>query len=84
MSEQLSFFSNRKAAKSPKKVADSKLKDASSVVPVKNECHNKDITPPSSSSERGRKCRVVRCIFLPLLRTENQLAFLLGKILYFT
>ncbi|XP_042679227.1 serine/threonine-protein kinase Nek4 isoform X3 [Centrocercus urophasianus] len=58
---QISLFleaTKMKAAKSPKKMADSKLKDASSVVPVKNECHNKDIIPPSSSSERGRKCRV--------------------------
>ncbi|XP_031465273.1 serine/threonine-protein kinase Nek4 isoform X2 [Phasianus colchicus] len=58
---QISLFleaTKMKAAKSHKKMADSKLKDASSVVPVKNESHNKNIIPPNSSSERGRKCRV--------------------------
>lgn len=70
------FFPNRKAAKSHKKMAGSKLKDSSSVVPVKNESHNKNVIPPDSSSEQGRKCRVVRYIFLPLLlHAENQLAF---------
>ncbi|XP_021265247.1 serine/threonine-protein kinase Nek4 isoform X3 [Numida meleagris] len=47
-----------KAAKSQKKTADSKLKDSSSVVSVKNESHNKNVTPPDSSFEQGRKCRV--------------------------
>uniref|UniRef100_A0A8C9FMB0 non-specific serine/threonine protein kinase n=1 Tax=Pavo cristatus TaxID=9049 RepID=A0A8C9FMB0_PAVCR len=58
---QISLFleaTKMKAAKSHKKMADSKLKDAASVVPVKNESHNKNVIPPDSSSERGRRCRV--------------------------
>ncbi|XP_072203622.1 serine/threonine-protein kinase Nek4 isoform X2 [Excalfactoria chinensis] len=56
-----------KAAKSQKKMVGSKLEDASSVVPVKNESHNKNVTPPNSSNEQGRKCRaneedcVIKC-----------------------
>ncbi|XP_040537610.1 serine/threonine-protein kinase Nek4 isoform X2 [Gallus gallus] len=58
---QISLFleaTKMKAAKSHKKMAGSKLKDSSSVVPVKNESHNKNVIPPDSSSEQGRKCRV--------------------------
>ncbi|XP_015729922.1 serine/threonine-protein kinase Nek4 isoform X2 [Coturnix japonica] len=59
--QQIALFleaTKMKAAKSQKQMAGSKLKDAASVVPVKNESHNKNVTPPNSSSERGRKCRV--------------------------
>ncbi|NXI67425.1 NEK4 kinase, partial [Anseranas semipalmata] len=58
---QISLFleaTKVKAAKSHKKTADSKLKDPCSMVSVKNESHNKNVTPENHSFEQARKYKV--------------------------
>uniref|UniRef100_A0A8B9UZW8 Serine/threonine-protein kinase Nek4 n=1 Tax=Anas zonorhyncha TaxID=75864 RepID=A0A8B9UZW8_9AVES len=55
---QISLFleaTKAKAAKSHKKTADSKLKDPCSVVSVKKETCNRNVTPENHSFERARK-----------------------------
>ncbi|KAI6077125.1 Serine/threonine-protein kinase Nek4 isoform X2 [Aix galericulata] len=58
---QISLFleaTKAKAAKSHKKTADSKLKDPCSVVSVKKETCNRNVTPENHSFEQARKYKV--------------------------
>ncbi|XP_035193192.1 serine/threonine-protein kinase Nek4 isoform X2 [Oxyura jamaicensis] len=58
---QISLFleaTKAKAAKSHKKTADSKLKDPCSVVSVKSETRNRNVTPENHSFEQARKYKV--------------------------
>ncbi|KAM9182167.1 serine/threonine-protein kinase Nek4 [Mergus octosetaceus] len=59
--QQISLFleaTKAKAAKSHKKAADSKLKDPCSVVSVKKETCNRNVTPENHSFEQARKYKV--------------------------
>ncbi|NXC43239.1 NEK4 kinase, partial [Penelope pileata] len=59
--QQISLFleaTKTKAAKSHKKTADYKLQDPCSVVSVKNESTNRNVTPQNNSFEQGRRYKV--------------------------